>query len=280
MKAIDFTKPGGFPLTQDQLDYLQTAYTECVHVLASLGTNASLTAPVILSGIQSTVVGGTTNVSAGWFFYNGQMVRFPAQSYGTVITGNAMYVVVTPTAAPLTYNDGSMPNVIEDVTGVLTSLVNSTPTDATHFLLSALLPFGTGFGVNNREQVWQSITVSTAPTDGGVTGTIYFKKDWTANTLQIRGLLTANNAQNFAASPSALYSIMGTLPAGYIPNNNAYFAAQYFVASLIKDDLGVSWIKQLNCAVNTGGQIYVNWLRPDISIVGYVIDFNTTIPLD
>jgi hypothetical protein len=279
-KSIDFTKPGGFPLTQDQLDYLQAAYTECVNVLASLGAKSGMTAPFILNGMQSTVIGGTTTVSAGWFFYNGHMVRFPSQSYGTVITGNAMYVVVTPTATPLTYNDGSMPNVIEDVTGVLASLVSSTPTDATHFQLSALVPFGAGFGVNNREQVWQSIAVSTAPADGGVTGTVYFKKDNAANTLQIRGVLAANNAQNFAASPGALYSVMGTLPTGYIPNNSAYFSAYYFVSSLIKDDLGIAWIKHLTCGINTTGQLYVNWIRPDVSILGYAIDFNTIIPLD
>jgi hypothetical protein len=280
MKAIDFTKPGGFPLTQDQLGYLQTAYTECLDVLASLGTNVTTTAPVILSGMLSTTTGGTTTVSAGWFFYNGRMVRFPAQSYGTVITGNAMYVVVTPAATPLTYNDGSTPNVIEDVTGVLNSLVNTTPTDSTHSLLSALLPIGVGFGSNNREQVWQSIAVSTAPADGGVTGTIYFKKDLTANTLQVRGALAANNAQNFAASPSALYAIMATFPIGYIPNNIANFTGYYYVSSLIKDDLGIAWIKQVNCALNNTGQFYVNWIRPDVAILGYGIVFNTIIPLD
>jgi hypothetical protein len=37
MKTIDFTKPGGFPLTQDQLNYLQSAYIEAINALAAMG---------------------------------------------------------------------------------------------------------------------------------------------------------------------------------------------------------------------------------------------------
>ena len=73
---------------------------------------------------------------------------------------------------------------------------------------------------------------------------------------------------------------MGLLPGGYIPANNAYFTAQYFVGGLIKDDLGVAWIKQINCAINPTGQLFINWIRPDISIGGYGIEINSIIPLD
>ncbi|MCW3120702.1 MAG: hypothetical protein JWQ38_194 [Flavipsychrobacter sp.] len=279
MKAIDFTQPGGFPLTQDQLDYLQSAYTECLNTLGCLGSNNST--PAMLSGMESTPgIGGSTNVSAGWFFYNGELVRFPAQSYPAVSPGNAMYVVITPGAGPLTYHDGSTPNVILEKTGLLLQLVNTTPTDATHFLLDDIIPFGVGLGLNNREASWNSLVVNTLPAVGGVTGTIFYKKNSLTNTLHIRANLAANNAQNFPPSTAAIYSLMGTLPAGYVPNNIALFTASYFASFLIKDDLGVAWVKQVNCAVNTGGQIFVNWLRPDISIGAYGLDFNTIIPLD
>jgi hypothetical protein len=122
--------------------------------------------------------------------------------------------------------------------------------------------------------------VSTGAAVGGVTGTVYYKKDFTANTLHIRGALSANDAQNFAASPLAVYSVMGVLPSEYTPVNTAYFTAYYFTSSQIKDDLGIAWLKQINCALNTSGQLYVNWIRPDIAIVGYGINFNTIIPLD
>lgn len=278
MKAIDFTQPGGFPLTQDQLDHLQNAYTESTLALAAAGHDGS-SAPVIISGmISSPGGGGSTNVSAGWLLYNNELIRFPAATYGVVTLGNVPLVTITPTAGSLTYNDGSTPAVILDKTASVS--IAPAITDAAHFPFGNLLRFGQGFGINNREQFWQSMVVSTAPGVGGVTGTVYYKKDFTANTMQIRGFLTANDAQNFAASPAALFSLMGTLPAGYIPNNTAYFIAHYFVAGLIKDDLGISWIKQVNCVINTGGQILINWLKPDVAITAYAINFNAIVPLD
>ena len=274
MKAIDFTHAGGFPLTQDELDYLQQAYTECINALALMGGYG----PILISGMGTNVVGGTTIIANGWFFYNGVMVQFVSGSYSIIPIGDVVLVTITPSATSLTYNDGSSYGAILNATATLT--LGPSATTATQFPLSALQPFQLVFGQNGRESAWSSLAVSTPILSGGVTGTIYYKKDLMANTLQIRGLLTAGNAQNFGASPSALFYDMGSLPAGYIPNNNAYFTAQYFVSGLIKDDLGVAWIKQINCAVNSIGQISINWIRPDISIGGYAINFNTTIPLD
>ncbi len=278
MKAIDFTKPGGFPLTQNQLDYLQQAYTESIKALGAMGINGS--APVIISGMTKTVSGGTTTISGGWFYYNGDMVRFPGASYGGIMLGYAVYMVVSSSTGTLIFNDGSTPGVVLEKTGVLTLLVNTTPTDSTHFLVSDMVPFGKGFGMSSREQVWHELIVNTDPADGGVTGSIYYKKDFTANTLQIRGALFANNAQNFSASPGALFALMGTLPTGFLPNNNAQFIAHYFVSGLLKDDLGIGWIKQFTCGLNNTGQIFINWIRPDIAISGYGVNFNTIIPLD
>ena len=224
--------------------------------------------------------GGVTNVSDGWLFYNGEMVQFPAQSYPPVGAGNDMYVVITPSATPLNFNDGSTPNVVLDKTGVLNELINSTTTDATHFLLSAMVSFGTGLGLNNRETAWSSLPVSTLPTDGGVTGIIYYKKDFAAKTLRLRGSLAANNAQNFHASPVAIYSLMATLPPGYTPMYDAFFIANFFASGLIKDDLGIAWVKQINCVINTGGQILFNWIKPDAAILAYGVDFNVMISLD
>lgn len=277
MKNIDFTKPGGFPLTQDQLGYLQTSYTECIKAMAATGSDGSA-APVNITGMISSSSGGTTTVSPGWFLYNNELVYFAGGSYGTVPVGDVPLVSISAISSSLTFNDGSTPAVIFDKTASL--VLAPSATDATHFPYSSLLPFGYGFGKNNREQTWNSMIVNTVPALGGVTGTVYYKKDFTANTLQIRGALTANNAQNFAASPGALYSIMGTLPVGYIPNNNVFFVASYFLSNLIKDDLGVAWVKQINCAINNTGQFFVNWLRPDVAIAGYGVNFNTIIPLD
>lgn len=274
MKSIDFTHPGGFPLTQDELDYLQQAYTECLNALAVMGGSG----PIIISGMDVTVSGPTTSVADGWFFYNGELIRFLAGSFGAIPPGDVVLVNITPAAGSLTYNDGSVFGAVLEKTATIA--IGPSVVTSTQFPFSLLQPFQLVFGEKGRESTWNSLVVSTPPANGGVTGTIYYKKNILTNTLHIRSFLTANNAQNFAASPSALYSLMGTLPSGYFPNNNAFFVAQYFVASLIKDDLSVAWIKQVNCALNTAGQIYINWLRPDIAIGGYGLEFNTIIPLD
>lgn len=222
MKSIDFTKPGGFPLTQDQLNYLQTAYTESLSAIAQMG--ASGTSPVKVSGMDVSSPGtGSYSVTSGWFYYNGHLVRFNASSVSGATGGSDAFVVLNTSSLPLVFYDGSTPNVVNEVSASLNVLPTSTPTDSTHFPLSTLKPIGVGLGVNNRESSWNSIAVSTAAADGGVAGTLYYKKDFIANTLHLRVQLIAANAQNFAASPGTLFYLMSTLPTEYTPANNVWF---------------------------------------------------------
>lgn len=279
MKLIDFTQPGGFPLTQDQLNYLQQGYQECLNALALSGADGLV--PFRISGMEiSNPTTGEYIVAGGWLFYNGQLVRFVPGSVTGASGAAEAYVVITTATSPLVFNDGSTPNVISDVEATLQVLPVGTATDSTHFTLSSLKPFGFGFGKANREANWNTLSVSTAAIDGGVSGTVYYKKDFTANTLQIRGFLSAANAQNFAASPGTLFYLNGTLPVGYQPAHTGYFVAQYYVSGAILDDASVTWIKQVNCVLNSSGQILINWLKPLSPISGYGINFNTIVSLE
>lgn len=279
MKKIDFSQPGGFPLTQDQLNYLQQGFGESIHALARMGGNIS--GPFVISGLTITNPSlGEYSVADGWLFYNGEMVRFLADTITGAAGSMAPFVVISPSANSLLFNDGSTPPVIIDATATVVSMPTATPTDATHFPLLQLQPFGLGFGLANRETGWKSMPVSTVAADGGVTGTIFYKKNFIANTLHVRGSLTSSNAQNFAASPGSAFYLMGTLPAEYAPANTAYFNAQYFLAAGIKDDLGVAWIKQLNCGFNTFGQLFIGWVKPEVAIGSYSVNINSQIPLD
>ena len=203
-----------------------------------------------------------------------------ASSVSGASGGSEAYISIVEVSSPLVFFDGSTPNVINDKTANLLVLPSGTTTDATRFPLVGLTRFGKQFGIANRDAVWKSIAVSTSVLDGGVTGTVYYKKDYTANTLHIRGVLTAANAQNFAASPGSLYYLMASLPADCTPVSTGYFVAQYFGAGLIKDDVGVGWIKQVNCGLTNAGSLFVNWLKPEMSVLAYGIVFNTVIPLD
>jgi len=283
MKSIDFTQPGGFPLTQDQLGYLQTAYTECLNALAAVGGSG----PFAINGcvVTKTLVSGTTfnySVTAGWVYYNSSMIRVPAISLSGIDESvNAAYMLITPTATSLSFYNGSSPNVILDSSISLIAQPIGTHDDSTHFLLSELTSFGVSLGNNNRESTWNTMIVNTPPADGGVTGNIYYKKNFLTNTLQLRGFLSANNAQNFAASPASLYALMGTLPSGYWPvNPSVFFMANKFFATQILDDISVDYIRNVECGLNVAGQLLIRWIRPSISITGYSIEFNTIIPLD
>jgi hypothetical protein len=279
MKTIDFTKPGGFPLTQDQLNYLQSAYIEAINALAAMGGGG--TSPVVINGmVVSNPSTGDYSVTDGWFFYNGEMIRCEASSVSGATGGSDVYVSIAAASSPLIYFDGSTPNVINEKTASLLVLPTGTLADATRFPLADLTVFGKGFGAANREAAWKTLTVSTSVPDGGVSGTVYYKKDHVANTLHVRGVLTAANAQNFAASPGALYYLMGTLPTAYTPVNTGYFVATQFSSTSIKDDLSVAWVKQINCGLNSIGQLFINWIRPEIAVVSYAISFNATIVLE
>ena len=276
MKKIDFTHPGGFPLTQEQLDYLQSAYTKCIHALGAAGVNG--TQPVIVSGMAITYpAANTTSITDGWLLYNGEMIPFTGSTVTATGTDVAL-VTVVPSSTNLTYNDGSIYPALLGSTAVLGT--GASVTDATHFPVSALKTIQQGFGELGREANWNSLAVATSSANGSVNGTIYYKKNFITNTLHIRASLDAFAAQNFAASPGAAFVAMGTLPAGYWPNNVAYFTSYYFAGNLFKDDLGVSWIKALTSSINATGQIGINFLRPDISIPAYEVIFNTIIPLD
>ncbi len=279
MKTIDFTKPGGFPLTQDQLNYLQSAYTEAINAVAAMG--GSGTVPVIVSGmIVANPSPGDYSITDGWFYFNGEMIRCVASSVSGASGGSEAYVSIVETSSPLVFFDGSTPNVINEKAASLLVLPSGTIADATRFPLADLTRFGKQFGIANRDAVWKTLSVSTSVPDGGVSGTVYYKKDYTANTLHLRGVLTAANAQNFAASPGSLYYLMGSLPAEYTPVNTGYFVAQYFGAGLINDDVGVGWIKQVKCVINEAGQLSVNWLKPELSVSGYGLNLSATISLE
>ncbi len=276
MKKIDFSHPGGLPLTQDRLDFLQQSYLETIDVLSQVGVNGI--EPIGVNGMEVTIpTAGTTNVTPGWFYYNGEMIYFLGGTV-TYSGGDVPLVAISDSSTDLTYNDGSVFTALHEKVGSLTT--GPSTTDPTHFPLSSLQSFYTGFGINGRETSWNTLGVSTPASQGNVTGIIYYKKNLITNTLQISGNLTVNMAQNLASSPGAIFYLMGTLPSGYLPANQVYFTSYYYSANLFKDDLGVAWIKQFTSVLNPSGQIVVNFIKPDISISAYSVCFNTILPLD
>jgi hypothetical protein len=277
MKSIDLSKPGGMPLTQDVLDYLQTAYREAIGGLAAIGGPG----PLIVSGmvVTKTLVTGTTynyTITDGWVLYNGEMLRVLAGGIsGVDESAYDVYVELTRSSSPLTYNDGSTPNVINDVTCGLVTQAIGTVNDASHFLLKGLKPFG-------RESARTQIIVSTPAADGGVGGYIWYRKNFLNNTLQIEGLLGTSNAQNFIASPTINYYLLTTLPDGYRPSGVIFYTGYVtgFGGNRVKDDLGIGWINEIEFQITNNGGVYAAFVKPDITIPNYGFHFNCIVPLD
>jgi hypothetical protein len=91
-KRIDFTNLGGYPLAQEDLDWLQSSYRGALSAMSNL-----IGDKVIISGMVEA--GG--NVSAGWVSIAGELVPFEA---GAIGTGEFR---IDEQATPLTFNDGN-----------------------------------------------------------------------------------------------------------------------------------------------------------------------------
>lgn len=94
-KRIDFTKLGGFPLTQDTLAFMQAAYLENIEGVAKRMGNG-----IIISGM----VDNGTSVSTGWIIYDNELLPF--------VGGNKQtYFIIEETDAQAQFEDDSVKTV-------------------------------------------------------------------------------------------------------------------------------------------------------------------------
>lgn len=97
-KNINFTQPGGFPLTQDILAFMQSSYRDALTGIAKhFGEFA------IVSGVEIT----GPNVSDGFIVYDGELVRF----VGGTLSAD---VVVETIQTQLTFEDGADRSVMNE----------------------------------------------------------------------------------------------------------------------------------------------------------------------
>ncbi len=269
MKTIDFDELGGYPLCQDDVEYMQTAYTECVEALAAAGVNGG--APVILYGMQGI---GTGTMTDGAFIYNGHIVKFTGGSV-TLGAGEVEMVVITNSASdPLPFNDGSTPNYINDSSG---SFSHSAPvTDATHFPTSSLVKFGKGFGINNKE-----LPASITATVGIVGATINYVKNWLSNTVAINLFLAVNTPASGDLVDANVYRNMGTLPAGFRPTINTPFTLICTANNAWQiTGAGTVYLPNLTGYVDTTGNVWCQILKPAGTPPNYLLVGNFEMPLD
>jgi hypothetical protein len=96
-QGFDFAQLGGFPLNQQRLEWMQTAYAELSGGLAAMfGDN------VIVSGC---IVSGQS-VSDGWIVVNGELLPFLGSQTGVLDT-----FLIRTELTPLTFKDASSKSV-------------------------------------------------------------------------------------------------------------------------------------------------------------------------
>lgn len=119
MKKIDFTQPGGFPLTQDTLRYMQEGYYEGIKAfIAYLGGEATQVGPglnLIVDGLRelTTGIAGASSenpyITAGWIIRNGELMRFTGAFLQEI--NNAGGIGVEETAESVIFHDETTPAV-------------------------------------------------------------------------------------------------------------------------------------------------------------------------
>lgn len=91
-RRIDLSKLGGLPLSQKDLDWLQTSYRGALAAMANLCGSMTIVSGMVEAG---------GDITAGWIAKDGELIPFAA---GTIGTGE---FTITETSVDRTFNDGN-----------------------------------------------------------------------------------------------------------------------------------------------------------------------------
>ena len=277
-KSIDLTQTGGFPLTQNQLNYLQGAWNEQIAALCARGLNGQVA--VLLNGCGISIVVGTGGsiqytIAAGWIYYNGQLVRVPG-SIATINTATqALYIQLNTSAGPLTYRDSTVKNVLLETTASVVGMPIGTANSPTLFARTGL---GTWYATDPavtaaigalQGQIatlisevnalmatppWAELALSTGWTAVGGSTPQYRKH--ADGRVELQGKVQA--------SPSAAAAVICTMPAGYLPEQdetlvcylvNIGGGVEYTKGILISSAGGFIGLSDHSIPVTTGWQV-------------------------
>ncbi|GAA4465265.1 hypothetical protein GCM10023093_17120 [Nemorincola caseinilytica] len=266
-KRIDFGQPGGFPLTQNRLADLQTAYTEAL--LAIIAAGGDIVGPLRLSGMELTTPSpGTTAVSAGYFVYNGNLVRFEG---GSVTPGedDEVAIVISHPAEDLTYNDGVERPVL---LRTIATLVAEEPAgmDDTRFPIMLFNPWG--------RIGWAGGYMMSSPLEG----TVLYRKDLFSNVVALKGNVSISNISPATELPAIGFLTFWTLPEGYRPEEDAYFVG-HFIDPASGGNYprnSMDYLRHFTCRLTTAGEVQVEFINDDGAFpAGYSVTFNARLNL-
>jgi len=264
MKRFDFSKTGGFPLSQNRADWMQEAYLGGINAIGSLCGGTDM---VVLAGVELT--SGTWNagtVSDGWVWH-------PSFGVMPFVGGNVnlnAFVTVNDIKTSLTFKNNSSQLVeINRIASIY--FPNPLPLQGTSVNQLSGRKWFAIFGKQGRDQIWTPIGPVTHSNYGTVS--FEYKKDDIGKLLKLRGTVTANaNVQ----SPYGWQPL--TLPAGYIPTADIDFvgAVQRLSTGYPTTNAGVP-IRSMNGRILTNGGFQIAF-EPNAN--AYTAKFNCVLNLD
>lgn len=275
MKQINFGYPGKFPLTQDTLGLMQTAYLEQAKALALAGAIDDGT-PVILTGMVRT----GNAITDGYFFLSGAIIYCPAVDLGGPAPsfGNSYAISIVTTTENVTYRNGDVNDAISTTVGAFSIMPNGDIDSDEHYFYVDFRSYGEIFGARYRTG-WATLAVVSAGA-GDVNGSIYYKKDIVANTLLLRWALNVDDAQSLDPALTASFTDLQTLAAEFRPATRQFFTAHRGSSGYMPDSTGDTLLKQFTGVIGDDGIISIELIKPDAGIAAYSVAGNCVVSLD
>lgn len=268
MNKINFTHAGGFPLTQEELNFLQQAYISGLGALAQAYGDG----PTVISGLQKT---GSYSIASGWLWYNGELVYCAGGDLGMAPgIGYSLGFSVSLATENLTYADGSVFAAHELRTATWQAVASSG--GAGIVLYTDLVPFGEDWGVQARETAWTEIVVPDAGV--GLTGSLFYKRNFATNQLSVRVDINVGTISALTDVPTGTDIVLGTLPVGYCPGQSArgMLTLQTNSGKYAQLHTAGGYINSVYMSVDSSGDVTVNLPR----VVATVFAVNGAMVLD
>ena len=126
-KKIDFTKQGGFPLTQEVLAFMQDGYSDLSAAIIGNSNNAIVKGCDVIEGVNEY------NVTGGFIVFNGELLPFIPSGGGQDAD---IRFVITSTQEQLVFANGTSQTV------VFNKYAQADPYGASPYKLSSLIRIG------------------------------------------------------------------------------------------------------------------------------------------